>query len=493
MSKKWLFDVIKDGTLQDNQSYSAKEGEFKNSRQQDEGCFLEERGKNKRIQIHTQEGETWEFLNSISVEIKDALGNKNKRRDALILFNEKEYEHNAGGTLFEISGTNARNFTLTTGNMVGFVKKGDYSLIINSRFGEDFLKYIVADADGFLKLEDIGGESSGEEYKWLLAYIWNTKLKNAYRLGLPKKYVTKDDRTTRVRGTIDTVDYFQNHKSGKYLCSYREHSYNSPALSLFIEAYKEVIDFPFCQQTRGIYNTLLIANQGVKRSRQDILKTKHFTNQYYSDYNVLIDLSKRVIRNRELNFDSQNDSSAFLFDVSMLFEYFIRKLIARSGIHVESKTKHRWEIPSGAYPDSQQGSYKRKLEPDLVFESSDGIYVFDVKYKYFDQKYGVKREDLFQLHTYIGRYGHETTIKGCGFIYPISDERWGTLGLDKTQGIISDVIRQQGREIPFYVLFLKIPLNSREEGSSKNFNSEMSKSCSTFVSTLKSRVMSGSA
>ena len=32
------------------------------------------------------------------------------------------------------------------------------------------------------------------------------------------------------------------------------------------------------------------------------------------------------------------------------------------------------------------------------------FYVFDVKYKAFDTVYGVKREDLFQLHTYIGQY-----------------------------------------------------------------------------------------
>lgn len=488
MDNKWLFDVIKDGTLRDNQSYSAKEGSFKNNRSGVK-FGLREKGKYKRHRIQTKEWDIWVFLNSISGDIKKVLGNKNKRSDAFVLFNEEEYEHNAGESLVKISGHNHRSFNLTTGNVVGYVRKGDHSLTVNSRFGNDFLKYIIADADGFIELEDIGGESSGDVYKWLLAYIWNTNLKKAYRLGLPKKYVTRDDRTTRVRGAIDVVDYFQNHKSGKYLCSYREHNHYGEAISLFIKAYEEIKHNSFCEQTRGIYNTLLVANQGVRRSRQEILKTKHFTNQYYSDYNNLIDLSKRIIRNGSLSLESQNDSSAFLFDVSMLFEYFIRKLIARNGIYVESKSKHLWKIPSGAI----QGSYERKLEPDLVFESNDGIYVFDVKYKYFDQTYGVKREDLFQLHTYIGRYGHDATIKGCGFIYPISAERWETLGLDATAGLISDVISQQGREIPFHVLFLKVPKDSQEDSPGNDFKEKMSESCSTFVSTLKGRVMNGSA
>lgn len=91
----------------------------------------------------------------------------------------------------------------------------------------------------------------------------------------------------------------------------------------------------------------------------------------------------------------------------------------------------------------------RKLEPDLVFEIDGGLYVFDVKYKAFDSQFGVR------IFTYIGQYGNVAPIKGCGFIYPISEERWASLNLEQTQGLISDIIHQQGQEIPFQVLFLK--------------------------------------
>jgi hypothetical protein len=50
----------------------------------------------------------------------------------------------------------------------------------------------------------------------------------------------KKERNSRVRGTIDTIDYFRNNASGKYLCAYREHSYDSPATSLFIKAYETI-------------------------------------------------------------------------------------------------------------------------------------------------------------------------------------------------------------------------------------------------------------
>ena len=117
-------------------------------------------------------------------------------------------------------------------------------------------------------------------------------------------------------------------------------------------------------------------------------------------------------------------------------------------------------------------------------EGGCGIYVFDVKYKAFDHQFGVKHEDLFQLHTYIGQYGNGASINGCGFVYPISEYRWTALNPDKSQGLISDVIRQQGQDVPFYVLFLKI-----HDNTSLDFNRFMSEQCRIFIDTVQSRIL----
>ena len=194
---------------------------------------------------------------------------------------------------------------------------------------------------------------------------------------------------------------------------------------------------------------------------------------------MLIDLSKQVITQHESDFNFQRESNAFLFDISMLFEYFIRKLIRRYGLHPLSKFEQKYKIPTGAF-----SGYTRKLIPDLVFESDGGLYVFDVKYKTFDTRFGVKREDLFQLHTYIGQYANSAAIKGCGFIFPISECKWHSSGLEQTSELKSAVIHQQGIEIPFHVIFLKIPDNA-----SLNFNRLMSEQCRLFMVTLKSKVL----
>ena len=467
-----FFHFIKGGCLVDNQLYQFSNQQVIN-RFLDGGEITFDAPPSKRTQPEHYENEIWKFINSVSRDIANTLEDKDKRADALVLFNDEEYEHNADEGFISISGTDENNFTLRTGNLIGFVKQKGYALKISSRFGDQFLRHIIADTDGFLELENTGGEQNTDGYDWLLAYLWNIKLKRAFRLGIPKTYITKDEKTSKVRGCIDPVDFFQNETSGRYLCSYREHSYASPALSLFINAYETVKQYSFCDQSRNIYKSFVYANQGCKRTKQELLNTSHFSNPFYSDYNVLIDLSKRVLQQQGADFGPDNESSAYLFDVSMLFEYFIRKLLKRDGIPLLSKTEKRREIPAGSL-----GAYTRKLEPDIVIKSN-GYYIFDVKYKTYNHQYGVKREDLFQLHTYIGQYANDGPIKGCGLIYPIHEDK-----LDKTGGMISDVLHQHKNRIPFYVVFLGIPNNHQNE-----FNNKMKVQCGAFLKFFRKKII----
>lgn len=471
----WLFDIIKNGTLVDNQIYTVQHGILHNHRLE-APIHLNKRASGQWTYPKNNDYAVWQFINKVSTDVNDFL--KDHGTDALVLFNDREYEHNTDDTLLRVNGVNADNFTLTTGNLIGFIKQGDYSVKISSRFGDNFLRFIIADADGFLELENLGGQINGDGYEWLLAYLWNIKFKRAYRLGLPKSYITKHEKLGRVRGKIDVVDYFSNKTLGKNLCSYREHSYENPAVSLFLATYEMIEHYSFCHQTRNIYNAFLMANKGVKRTKQEMLRTQYFTNPFYNDYNFLIDLSKKIINQKSSEFSSHEALSSFLFDVSMLFEYFIRKLLKRAGIILHSKYAQNYKISTGV-----DTAYMRKIEPDLVLEINEGLYIFDVKYKNFDSRFGVGREDIFQLHTYIGQYANEAQIKGCGFIYPISEKRWISLNLDSTSGVISSVIKQHGVDIPFHVVFFKIT----EDGL--DFNQAMRSESLGFCTRLKEKII----
>ena len=78
------------------------------------------------------------------------------------------------------------------------------------------------------------------------------------------------------------------------------------------------------------------------------------------------------------------------------------------------------------------------------------VFVYDVKYKYFNSIYGVKREDLFQLHTYVAYLSNFYTIKSCGFIYPQEEGRCNDT---------ENVIKIHEIDIPFFIRFFNIPEN----------------------------------
>ena len=473
MESAWLYNLLKDGTLVDNHRYNAAEGIL--SEQGHIICQLNERKKGEHYCAENDDYRIWSFLSDIT-----SITNS-KNNGKLTLIAPGNYEHNTEDALIRLHGTNARNFHLETGNQVGFIKQGKNTLKISSRFGDEFLKYIIADADGFLELKDKGGEKSEDDYAWLLAFLWNIKFKRACRLGLPKQYVSRNERLHKPRGNLDVVDFFQNAQTGRFACRYREHSYQNDAVSLMVAAYEAMERRPSCapiiKSSRPQYRAFVEANAGLRRNRRQLLDTSHFTNPFYSDYNTVIDLSKRVLRNQGASFGEAKDSSAFLFDVSMLFEYFIRKLLQRAGLSLLPKSDGEHRIPTG-------GLWKksRDLQPDILFDHNEQRYVFDVKYKSFDTRDGAKREDLFQLHTYLGQFSNDNIpVRSCGLIYPMHESRWQALIADGHNPWQPSKMQQQGKEIDFFTLFIPIPEKDDSEGAT-SFNRRMKKNCDTFIS-----------
>ena len=335
----------------------------------------------------------------------------------------------------------------------------------------------------------------------MLHYYWTIKLKTAYRLGLPKEYVSRREPLTKVRGSIEPVDYVRHGELGRYLCTYREHSYDNPAVALFAETYRRVRSggTGFAASLHSVYLAFLNATNGIRRPRRELMQTKHFRNPYYNDYNVVIDVSKQILRGQSFDFAPDSNWSGFLFDVSMLFEYFIRKHLSRSipGLRMAGKNSDGKTIPTG--------TKKRRLIPDLVFDYDGQLYVFDVKYKYFDRIDGVSREDLFQLHTYIGQWSNEKSVSGCGFIYPIKSQQLKDFIKNEKKEIINydnlnndipsedhiiykDVITQQGSSVSFFILFLTVPQNTLYTDEAQ-FYGQMTANCDFFRQIIEQYVL----
>lgn len=462
--ENWLSNIIKNGTLVDNQRYYVDDGILLSTGYNQE-IRLRARLKGEHIKSWNDNESVWWFLLENTQIINDQPSNEPESK--LILFNQHEYEHNSEDKFLEVSGYNPYNFSAQSGNVIGYVKKGNYSLKISSRFGDCFLKYIIADADGFLEIENYGGQQNSEGFEWLLIYLWKIKLKKALRLGLPKQYVSKTRTTNKVKGTVHAADYFLTKHRAKYKCSYREHSYNNKTVRLIASVFQVLKGNPFVSEMHQIRSSFLIATEGDRPNRRELLATPKISNPFYKEYNEVINLSKQILKNDVATFGERSDTSAFMFDVSMLFEYFIKKLLSRNGFKMFSKFNEELTIETGVR--------QQKLQPDLLFEDNNGFYLFDVKYKSFDKRYGVKREDLFQLHTYIGQYGNIKDINGCGFIYP---------SRNTNTEIITKSINIMGKLVSFHICLLAIP----DEKDEKLFNKLFQLNCTQFVSLFKEQL-----
>ena len=212
------------------------------------------------------------------------------------------YEHNTADELFDLRGIDARNFHLSTGNLIGFVKRKNYQLKISSRYGNDFLKFIISDADGFLEIQDFGGEKKDYNgFEWLLIYLWKIKLKKAFRLGIPKSYISRTERTSKVKGQIDPLDFYLS-KDAKYKCTYREHSYINEVTGLIDAAFDKLGTKSFLSDMHPLKLAFKTALEGKKYSKQQLFNAKSFTNPFYLEYNEVIDLSRKILKDELSSF-----------------------------------------------------------------------------------------------------------------------------------------------------------------------------------------------
>jgi hypothetical protein len=391
----------------------------------------------------------WRTLVAMEDKLKTIFADPKQVKSLCTSFRGGDYEHNTIDRLFSLSGLGLDRFTISTGNLIGQMRLDNVTLKVSSRFGDDFLKYLIADADGFLEVKNLGSHNKGNDLKWLLVYLWKTKLKQAFRLGVPKAYVNQRERLNTLRGRLDLIDYeIRGQHEGRLLCDYREHSYDTPTGRLIASAFKAVERMKLTSlisDCHRIKDAFLTASQGQRSPIDTLLNTAPFSNPFYHEYNEVIHLSKMLLRQDYSDFGGTSQDSAFFFDVSMLFEHFIRKVLMRSGIPLQPKGQSLGSIPSG------NDTYSRKLIPDILYQDELGQHLFDVKYKHFDTRYGVSREDIFQIHTYAGQVLNSGgSLKRIGFIYPVKASTESRLPIRQALDI-------GGHRLNFEVHFLVIP------------------------------------
>lgn len=416
-----------------------------------EDFYCNTSGKWKKYKATEREKAIERFLREVRKELDSIDLNE---YNISYLMDDGEFDLNPDNSVLTITGDSFSEMKLSSSNIVGSLNLHGEQLNINCRFGNQFLAYMIANTSGFIELENFGSVSNTKGLgEWILLLYWKNCLKHAFAQGIYKTYKKKREHLSTVRGSIDINHWVkQKHKGffdGKTMCEFKEHSFDNNI--------NKVISLAIRKVSKSVYADLLHDVYEIKRAFQSIpfenlnynFDDSLVSNPFYKNYNEVFDLSKRILQDQFMSFSSHDANfSAFLFDISLLFEHHIRKILKKE-FALRPKDLVEFRVPNGVS--------ENKIFPDVIIDyGNNEIGVFDVKYKRFQAfgpSPGVKREDRFQLISYIAYYSNRYKVVNSGFIYPCEEN-----AIDELKARLSgnQTINISGHEIPFGIYFYKV-------------------------------------
>jgi len=230
--------------------------------------------------------------------------------------------------------------------------------------------------------------------------------------GVYKNYITCKDNLTTLRGKYlinENLKY--NFKKNKIYCEYDEFSMDNELNQFFLYALRVLL--PFAKNKQLLKKCELIFDE-VEYKMVDI-KTLHVNfNRLNLRFKESFEFALLLLNQSTPLFEKDKKSFAFLFDMNILFEKFVGKMIKE--LYPQTKLQS-----CDSFGDMM-------LKPDIILDE----LIIDTKYKKASHKRDIKREDKFQMYAYAKNYHLNTTM----LLYPKHLESFNcdlVLGFDKVQ------------------------------------------------------------
>lgn len=276
-------------------------------------------------------------------------------------------------------------------------------------------------------------DETENRFLFIIAHLFIQSLEKAVVLGLPQQYQKQQERSQKVRGSINFNDYLKRDIpfQGKLTTTFRERMYTQEIIDVLYLALKK-LESVFGKE---IHSRLLGLSQFLKQqysgrfaSYETIQRAKtHQTinNPMYRGFKKVLEYAEIILLNKDLIPDNDKKSletTGYLFDIAELYEIYLEKLLSRNF--------PEWSVSGQVdIPIYKQQFYRRSIFPDLIMKhkATGKIIVFDAKFKKMGmQNNDIDRSDLHQIHSYSGYY--QNNLIASGLIYPLSKQ----LDVDKS-------------------------------------------------------------
>ena len=329
-----------------------------------------------------------------------------------------------------------KEYYIQTGLYAGVLFHKGCKINITTRYGDTFLKRMLNFVnDIYVDNEEIQAKKDETENQFLfiIAHLFIQSLEKAVVLGLPQQYQKQQERSQKVRGSINFNDYLKRDIpfQGKLTTTFRERIYVQEivdVLYLALRKLENVFGKEIHSRLLGLSQLLKQQYSGCFVNYETIQKAKRhqsINNPMYRGFKKVLEYAEIILLNKNLipDYEKQNlTTSGYLFDIAELYEIYLEKLLSRN--FPEWFVSGQVELPI-----YQKQFYCRSIFPDLIMKhkTSGKIIALDAKFKRIEmQNRDVDRADLHQIHSYSGYYKNE--LIASGLIYPLSKK----INLDKS-------------------------------------------------------------
>ena len=329
-----------------------------------------------------------------------------------------------------------KEYYIQTGLYAGVLFHKGCKINITTRYGDTFLKRMLNFVnDIYVDNEQIQAKKDETENQFLfiIAHLFIQSLEKAVVLGLPQQYQKQQERSQKVRGSINFNDYLKRDIpfQGKLTTTFRERIYVQEIVDILYLALRKlesVFGKEIHSRLLGLSQLLKQQYSGCFVNYETIQKAKRhqsINNPMYSGFKKVLEYAEIILLDKNLipDYEKQNlTTSGYLFDIAELYEIYLEKLLSRN--FPEWFVSGQVELPI-----YQKQFYHRSFFPDLIMKhkTSGKIIALDAKFKRIEmQNRDVDRADLHQIHSYSGYYKNE--LIASGLIYPLSRK----LNLDKS-------------------------------------------------------------
>ena len=267
-----------------------------------------------------------------------------------------------------------------------------------------FIYMLIYAYDIPLRNEDITACANEKNHllEVLIQYFAHTLLTQLQQ-GVYKSYITKQEALPMLKGKYLIIDNLINSfTADKIHSEYDEHTMDNPLNRFFLFAIKQLL--PYAKDKSKLKACLLIFDEVSYRpfNAHQIDSTpfhqERLTIRFKRSFDIALLLLKRCLP----LWDRDKQSFAFLFDMNVLFERFIGKIIQS----IEPSTILQQKTSFGDFI----------LEPNIVIPNR---LIIDTKYKklkrdYYTNKLNLKSDDKNQVYT----YGKNFNISNTMLLYP---------------------------------------------------------------------------